>query len=72
MSFSESSLRLELRNVSLNSILGSTYKTVLVNNFNRLHIMASGSTCGEKSGVYKAKKVDIFKPALLCRDYPES
>jgi len=24
---------------------------------------------GEKSGVYKAKKVDIFKPALLCRDY---
>ena len=26
---------------------------------------------GEKSGVYKAKKVDIFKPALLCRDYPE-
>ena len=24
---------------------------------------------GEKSGVYKAKKVGIFKPALLCRDY---
>ena len=25
----------------------------------------------QKSGVYKAKKVGIFKPALLCRDYPE-
>ena len=24
---------------------------------------------GEKSGVYKAKRVGIFKPALLCRDY---
>ena len=24
---------------------------------------------GEKSGVYKAIKVGIFKPALLCRDY---
>jgi hypothetical protein len=47
---------------------GSPYKTMRVNNFNKLHIMAS-LTHNEKSGVYKVIQGGIFKPTLLCMDY---
>ena len=47
---------------------GSSYKTVRVNDFNRLHVIILAAH-GEKSGIYKAIKVGIFKPASLCRDY---
>lgn len=50
---------------------GSPCKTVRVNNFNKLHIIASDSTW-RKSGICKARQGGISKPASLCRDYPIS
>ena len=48
--------------------LGGPYKTMRVNNFNKLHIMAS-VTHNEKSGICKVIQGGILKPALLYRDY---
>ena len=47
---------------------GKKFKTVRVNNFNKLHIIVLAVHI-EKSGGYNAEQGGIFKPALLCRDY---
>ena len=44
---------------------GSPYKTVRVNNLNKLHTAVLAANV-KKLGVYKVEQGGIFKPALLC------